>query len=94
MLPLWSVVYECAYQIHVPHLHICSDWLITMKANMGLYSDGTSYLGSSRQAVKKILIKGFFLGGEVGYPETGMKILRVSADFSFFVFALLLFFYS
>ena len=63
MLPTWSVVTECAYEIHVPHLHICSDWLITMKANMGLYSDGTSYLGS-RRAMKKILIKGcFFLGG-------------------------------
>ena len=27
VLPMWSVVTECAYLI--PYLHICSDWLIT-----------------------------------------------------------------
>ena len=45
---MWSVITECAYLI--PHLHICSDWLITKKANnqeffMG-YSDETWYVGS------------------------------------------------
>ena len=29
---MWSVVTECAYLI--PHLHICSDWLITKKSNI------------------------------------------------------------
>ena len=29
---MWSVVAECAYLI--PHLHICSDWLITKKSNI------------------------------------------------------------
>ena len=32
VLPMWSVVTECAYLI--PHLHICSDWLITKKSNI------------------------------------------------------------
>ena len=32
VLPTWSVVTECAYLI--PHLHICSDWLITKKSNI------------------------------------------------------------
>ena len=32
ILPTWSVVTECAYLI--PHLHICSDWLITKKSNI------------------------------------------------------------
>ena len=31
-LPMWSVVTECAYL--VPHLHICSDWLTTQKAQI------------------------------------------------------------
>ena len=31
VLPTWSVVTECAYLI--PHLHICSDWLIPKKSN-------------------------------------------------------------
>ena len=29
---MWSVVAKCAYLI--PHLHICSDWLITKKSNI------------------------------------------------------------
>ena len=32
VLPTWSVVTECAYLI--PHLHICSDWLITKKSDI------------------------------------------------------------
>ena len=32
VLPMWSVVTECANLI--PHLHICSDWLITKKSNI------------------------------------------------------------
>ena len=32
ILPMWSVVTECAHLIL--HLHICSDWLITKKANI------------------------------------------------------------
>ena len=32
VLPMWSVVTECAYSI--PHLHICSDWLITNKSSI------------------------------------------------------------
>ena len=46
----WSVVTKCAYLI--PHLHICSDWLITQQQIsrvlyfcMG-YSDKMWYLGS------------------------------------------------
>ena len=30
VLPMWFVITKCAYLI--PHLHICSDWLITTKA--------------------------------------------------------------
>ena len=30
-IPMWSVVIKCAYL--VPHLHICSDWLISKKLN-------------------------------------------------------------
>ena len=29
---MWSVITKCAYLI--PHLHICSDWLITKKSNI------------------------------------------------------------
>ena len=29
---MWSVVTKCTYLI--PHLHICSDWLITKKSNI------------------------------------------------------------
>ena len=32
VLPTWSVVTKFAYLI--PHLHICSDWLITKKSNI------------------------------------------------------------
>ena len=32
VLPTWSVITKCAYLI--PHLHICSDWLITKKSNI------------------------------------------------------------
>ena len=32
VLPTWSVVTKCAYLI--PHLHICSDWLITKKSTI------------------------------------------------------------
>ena len=32
LLTTWSVVTECAYLI--PHLHICSDWLIINKSNI------------------------------------------------------------
>ena len=32
VLPMWSVVTECAYLI--PHLHICTDWLITNKSSI------------------------------------------------------------
>ena len=35
MLSMWSVVTKCAYLI--PHLCICSDWLITKKANIQSY---------------------------------------------------------
>ena len=43
---MWSIVTECAYLI--PHLHICSDWLITKKVKypefcMG-YIDETWYV--------------------------------------------------
>ena len=31
-VPTWSVITECIYLI--PHLHICSDWLITKKLNI------------------------------------------------------------
>ena len=36
VLPAWSVVTKCAYLI--PHLHICSDWLITKKKKPNLIS--------------------------------------------------------
>ena len=32
VLPMWSTVTVCAHLI--PHLHICSDWLITKKSNI------------------------------------------------------------
>ena len=32
VLPTWSVITKCAYLI--PHLHICSDWLITKKPHI------------------------------------------------------------
>ena len=47
MLRTWSVINECAYLI--PHLHICSDWLITKKSYLEFcmgYIDETWYLAS------------------------------------------------
>ena len=47
ILPMWSVVIECTYLM--PHLHICSDWLITKKSNIQFcmgYIDETCYVGS------------------------------------------------
>ena len=32
VLPTWSVITKCTYLI--PHLHICSDWLITKKSSI------------------------------------------------------------
>ena len=39
VLPTWSVVTKCAYLI--PHFHICSDWLLTIKIKYNL--QGTSW---------------------------------------------------
>ena len=48
VLPTWSVVTKCAYSI--PHLHICSDWLITKKVKNSEFCMGyiaeTWYVGS------------------------------------------------